>query len=731
MAPSRKKKGGAGGKRPKPKKAFRLPVVEITPARFALALALILAAGWLLRLNDLGADPPGSLSWSQGPFTDGAVVLHDARNKVLHDDWIRDYCEDMFLFPLSNFFAWPFLEAFGVGRLQAALPNTLLGVGAILFFTLAVAKRGRGWALLWALFASLNYYLIQFQRIPVAEPAMVLLMACGFLFYARSDGRAVFLVLAGFFAAAAPLFGKAHAFYFPVVMLAAIALSARERRARFREMRLAATGMAAAVAIWALLLFLPHGDYILAHVTYESVNKHVGGPAGFVREFVQNLFAMGSYTNVFELMPVLTALGLLGLFGALRRGRKLLAVEDRIGVFLLLWLCIGWVTLAAVRLPAPRYLIAVAFPLIFFALRPFAALLEGKSLSWDCPRRAPAILAGIFALAFVLYQPSISTGMKQVQFLNARAWGKGIHDFFIHDNAYAELVVFCAAETLIVLAVVVAVIFVLRPKRIRLSLSPASGAILAIILFAGSLFFNLGNYWYWTRFNTHYLRDASRDLAEWIGPDARLMGSFAPALGIDNTLDVFPYFGGLGDEDVLHKYGITHVVISSKGDFDYLKNHYPEAHARKEKVLAYPVKSRYTSVMAIYRLPRELGGRVVNDYEPTVFERAVRTAADGDWEGALALLREFLRLHPEHADAHYMVGFMYNQLGDSERAAQSFRRAIELRGERPRYYEELARVYRSQGRSREAMELLEHAYQLNPRDKLVQEQIMKMGGQFE
>lgn len=727
---AKKKPSGKPKQRPA-KPPFRLPKIEITRGRFILLLALILSAGWLHRINDLGADPPGALSWSQGPFTDGAVVLHDVRNKVLHGEWIRDYCEDMYLFPLSNAFAYPFMKIFGVGRWQAALPNTILGMLTILIFAVALLPQGRGRALLWALLASLSYFLIHFHRIPIAEPAMVFLMASAFLFYSLAEKKPAMIFLAGVLAGAAPLFGKAHAFYFPVVLLASIFFTETSRSDKISRLRLASLGIVVAVLFWTVFLLLPHGDYILSHITHESVGKHAGGTGGFLREFLQNLFAMGSYTNMFEVMPVLTALAILGLFGTLRAGKNLFQGEHRITSFLVLWLSIGWIALAAVRLPAPRYLTALAFPMLFFALRPIFALLEGKPLSWNFPRSWREMAAGIAALIFIIYQPFIHTGMKTVQFLKSQSWGKGIHDFFIGDDAYAELVIFCAAETLIVVAVVLIVLFLIRPKQIRLSITAASGTIIAVILILGSLSFNVGKYWQWTMFRSHYLRDASRDMTEWLGPDARLMGSFAPALGLDNTFSVFPYFGGLGDEDVLRKYGITHVIVSSKGDFDFLQKNYPSAHEGKEKVLAYPVKSRYTSVMAIYRLPKVLDGQVVHSYEPTLFERAVQTATGGEWAEALTQLREYLRDFPENADAHYLVGFMYNQMGEKTRAADSFRKAIDLRGERPRYYEELAKVYRSLGRTSEAIQLMEHAYRLNPRDKLVQGEIQKMGGQFQ
>ena len=81
---------------------------------FLPTFILLLLMGLGLRIIDLDADPPGSISWSEGPFTDGAVVVHNARNKTLFDEWIVDYCKDLYLFPLSNVVAYATFEVAGV-----------------------------------------------------------------------------------------------------------------------------------------------------------------------------------------------------------------------------------------------------------------------------------------------------------------------------------------------------------------------------------------------------------------------------------------------------------------------------------------------------------------------------------------------------------------------------------------------------------------------------------------
>ena len=122
-------------KRPAPAKPARAKRKRPALPEWAypLLLAVTVLAGWGIRNVDLEADPPEAISWSQGPFTDGAVVVHNARNAALFGEWFREdeYCRDAALFPLSNAAVYPVFRVFGVGRWQAAWPgrSCLRGTG--------------------------------------------------------------------------------------------------------------------------------------------------------------------------------------------------------------------------------------------------------------------------------------------------------------------------------------------------------------------------------------------------------------------------------------------------------------------------------------------------------------------------------------------------------------------------------------------------------------------------
>lgn len=719
----------AKGKKGAAKKRSGGPGLLDRRGRGAALLIATILAGWGIRALFLDADPPFSISWSQGPFTDGAVVVHDARSKALYGEWIVDYTKDLYLFPLSNLAVYPLFRIAGVDRATAAWPNTLFAALSIGAVSLGMWRAfGARRALLWAYLASFSYFLIMFQRIPIAEPAMIFLISLSFLFFTLGGRWRWAPFLAGFFAVAAPLFGKAHAYYFPLALGLTYLLTRRGEEGEGTRLRLALAGMAAAALLWLALLFIPQGGHIVRHLAHESYRKHTGGFLGALSQLFQNVLGMGTYTKLFERMPLLGTLGFLGFAGMLARGRRLFREEPPAAVLFFLWLLLGWIGIAAVRLPAPRYLSALVFPLLYLATRPLAALAAGKPIVWKMPSSRTGSLAAAALFLFAFYQPLSTFGTPMLSYLKFSGWGAGIYALFVQDEAYTELVVFCLLlAALLMLAALGAVALRGAGKPLRLPLSRPGGLAAAVILLCASLFMNMGNWYYWATTRTHHLRDASRDLVDWIGPGARLMGSYAPTLGLDNELRVFPYLGDIGETDAFRKYAITHVAVVSQGDHSDVREKYPDAFAGWEMVLSYPIRCKYSDTIGIFRLPAEAGGVKIHDYERGLFEQGVDLAKARRFEEALDHLSRFSREKPGNADGHYLVGFMYNELGRPEEAIRSVEKAIALRPERAYYYFKLGGIYAGLGRNAESRRLLEISNRLNPRDSDVRDALDRMG----
>lgn len=261
---------------------------------FVIGLGLLLILGFAIRNIDLDADPPENLSWSQGPFTDGAIVIHNARNKALYGTWMLDHCKDMYFYPLANFAAYLSFKLFGVGRAQAAGPNTLLGILSILATCIALLRAGRVATLVWAGFACFNYILIMYDRLPVAEPMMIFLLSISLLFFSYADRWRQAYFGAGLFAVMATLVGKAHAFFFPAALILTLLVTTRKRpRQRKTNVLFVIAGTAIGGALWLGLLGIPHGDYICSQASQATYEKHERDVVEVSKAVFRNLLDMG------------------------------------------------------------------------------------------------------------------------------------------------------------------------------------------------------------------------------------------------------------------------------------------------------------------------------------------------------------------------------------------------------------------------------------------------------
>jgi hypothetical protein len=698
-------------------------------ALFLLASLFLLAAGAAIRLSGIGADPPRDLSWSHAPFTDGAVVVHDARNKALFGEWILDGCRDLSLFPLSNAAAWAVFEAAGVGRAQAALPNVLFALLSAVAVTggLAVCA-GREAAFLWLLLASLNY-MIMFQRLPVAEPAMLFLLSLSFLFFALSPGRRWPPYLSGFFAIAAPLFGKAHAIYFPFALLAAVLLARLPRGRPGLPLRPFLVGGAFALLLWFAVLFPFHGDYILAHWFMESVDKHAGGLIGALLEFPVNFFHMGVHTELVRRLSLALALVFLGLLGFVTEERNRFRDSEPGALLLFFWAAFGWALVAAVHQPAPRYLFPLVTPLLYFATRPLLRLWEGRDFFLRLPRGLPRSLLGGGILVLGLYQLFGAFGGRLLDFLGRSGSGRLVYDFFVRRHVYMEIVPFLFAGTAVLASVAFALLYVFRARfPLRVPLSPARGKASAAFLVVAVLALNIAPWAAWRAHATHCLRDASRDIGDWLGPGARLMGPYAPALGLDNRVRVIPYTGAPGEADAYRKYGVTHVVTASPADDAMILERDPGIHGALEMVLYYPIHTKYSDRMVVYRVPGSSSGEPIHAYRPGPFERGMEALKKDDPEEALRLFREFAEERPGNADGRYMMAVVLDRLGRTAEAAEKAHEAAALRPERGLYLQKLGAIEARRGRVDEARRALAEALRVGGDDANTRALLERLGG---
>lgn len=621
------------------------------PNRFPLLLAGIVALGALLRFADLPADPPKGLSWSQGIYTDGAVVVQNARNQILWGKPVLDYGIDLYWFPFSYAATLATFRTFGVSSTAARATSAVLGLGAIACVALALrSERNSTRALVAAGLLAVSFPFVMFNRIPLAEPGMILLMALGFLFFSLGSARgsARLLAASGFFATSAPLFGKAHAVTFPIVGLLALVLGRPDERSRPRVSAYVA-GCLAAGLLWAAVLILPHGREIIDHFLHESVVKHESSPrkGAFLAESAANALAMGARSGFFSRDLVMTTLAFCAIPILIARRAIAREMESASVRFAALWLLFGWAFLACVKAPAPRYLSALfpamavlASELLFGRLRETTTRggaeargereteTKRRGRASD-PRRArggarvaPGVLAAVFGFAFLAAAVTIAHVGRLATALPAV--GPLVDPIPMGGDPGFPWTIAPAAG---ILALVATLLLVRSRGRVPI---PRAAS---VVLLGLSLLLTVTQFASWAPRRTHHLVTAGRAIGRILGPEAHLVGAYAPAVCLDNRLRVSPYFGPeyMGpdkDPDLFAHYAITHVILVGPDDLKTLEERYPDVAAGLTLVAVYPFDSQYSRQIALLRVPARIGDRVIHHYEPTAAERASEVAVD-------------------------------------------------------------------------------------------------------
>lgn len=623
----------------------RARVIEIA------IIGAILLVALALRARDIDADPPPDLDWSQGLHTDGAVVVQNARNQAIWGKSVLDYGIDMYWFPLSYGASLVAFEALGVSTASARAASIALSLAAIGCVAAGLALEGGGGrrrAIVAGLLLAVSFPFAMYNRLPLAEPAMIALLAAAFLFFAwgSARGSARLIVLSGFMSAAAPLFGKAHAVYLPLAGFLALLLGRPEERARSRLLAYVG-GCAAALALWLAVLVVPHGREIVDHYLHESVVKHEKSAGGrpFLVEAAENAITMGAAKGVgfFSREIVCVTLAFVSLPMLVLRRARGAGIEPASTRFAALWLLFGWAFLACVKFPAARYLTALVPPIAILA-GSFLASARGAGAAGDGENGAPA--AGAAARAAGSAKPAARKERSPGRAPIGAGAIAGVFALFLlaalvflaHAGALGAPFPFLAPiGDAVPSARAAGYPWSLLPAGIALAAAAAFFLVrgasrpaapprwLAIALLALSVILQAQQYAAWAGGASHTVVGAGRGIGALLGERAHLLGAYAPALTLDNRLRSSPYFGPeyMGPDhnpELFSEYGISHVVFGARGDFETLRDRYPEVFRALVPVAEFPFRSLWSDRFVLCRVPNEIGGKKMNDYVPTAQE---------------------------------------------------------------------------------------------------------------
>ena len=671
------------------------------------------------------ADPPTRFSWSNGIYSDPPTLVHAARNAMLFHDWITDYNRDLYVYPLMNALTWVVYQPDGPSRLATVMLAVFAGVATIAAVAAGLWRAaGPRAAALGALLGAVDFWLVGFSRIPVAENVVVALLAWSAFFALSSGWRA--LAVSGSLAVAAVLFGKYHA----VGALPGLAAFLLLRNGGVSRAWPWFAGGGAVALVWFVAVFLPERETILGHVAAQSTGLHGRLPLQVSpREGLLEPFNTLRRSWMFYRMPIVAALAAFFLFwtvGFRAARRRHIANGTAIWAF---WLLSMWLYLSLLSYKAPRYYVLVGAPLVAAAAATLDRLLE-RGIAWRRPRgfaEAAAVVAFAFTFSFGAIDAAKHYASMALEYLSlpppriSEGFYDFLYDVFGNVDTFYQNLAWAGAFA----AVAVATLFVgartggngVRPWHTFVGVSCAA-----------SVAFALAQYGWYAAHRSRYLEEVKESLPRMLGPGPVLLGPMAPLVAQDTEWRALPYYGPPGRPELLHEFGVTHVVVCGSGEARQLEDRFPGLLDRTILVQSWPVQTLFSSTLEVRRLPpaAESSGVAGGSYAPTAFELGSQAVFEERWQDALDHFEEFRatggREMPELLSLESVCWFT---LGDLEKAEALLTSAIRERPGDPLNYQNLAVLDLKRGDRASALENLLKAIRIDPHspqlDQMIQE----------
>lgn len=553
---------------------FRIPIVSLL-----MLVTLALCA------SDLKADPPDSLSWSTGPFTDDALNYYSARNMVLYGTWKVDEYLPFAIYPLANSAMALIFKLLGVGFVQVKLLSVLCAVLSVLIMYLLVKEDyGPLAGMIAALLQATCYPLVMYSRLAMAEPIQILFLLLTGLFYVRGVRRPALMLWCGLFAGAAVLLVKfSSAFLLPVIaiMLVWDFLSRRDDReavrALWRSVLFGVAGLGIATGIWVVMVYLPARNDYFPYIMRTTLNQPSGHPAGLV-PYLLNAFTVGAKSRLFAKMPFVALLG----FSVMP---LLVAGGRRVARYLTGWTLFAVLMLGYMTYRPDRHELVLLPALIACSGAAIATFWQKGTLSRGT--RPTAINTGLYALW-------LWPVLTQLAFFTNGFWGAlkpqsetGLLLMTLVTCMAIGLLMFAAAR--------------LIPRDFTLS-SVGLRAALAAVAVLVILRLDIAQYAGWFSGRAHKMVSFAADLDRSLPDDAVLTGWWAPQLLLSSKKRALFLPDWIDPGDPIARYGVTYVASPENGyDFKLFERLYPDLMRRAKVFRDYEVRGIR---LLIYELPK-------------------------------------------------------------------------------------------------------------------------------
>ena len=133
--------------------------------KIIFCLILLIFLGFRLLYYSADSFP---VSWSSGGYTDIGFYTHNARHKVLFDQWSFGSWDNRFLFPAFNYYYYLFFKAGGVNITSVVLATIFIQLIALFFLykILQQIYKNDALALVGILIYSYTFVVVRNNRIP-------------------------------------------------------------------------------------------------------------------------------------------------------------------------------------------------------------------------------------------------------------------------------------------------------------------------------------------------------------------------------------------------------------------------------------------------------------------------------------------------------------------------------------------------------------------------------------
>lgn len=511
-----------------------------------LAIVLLFAIG--LRLYSPQADPPPDLSWSGGLWFDEGNQCHNARSKILFNEWFPDEWNDHFYAPILSYIKYAWFKIAGVGLLQERLISHFFAILTLIFYYFIAKKTfSYPFSILALFLLGINYITIMYNRVGMYETPVIFLTVVSLYLLITSNDKKILLFLSGVFSFLVYTFKNLYICFVPVTFCAYILHSISTNKQEYKSNKkiiinsfFILLGIAIVFIIWFATFYIQHREWIL--YSAGDFIKSVLFPNNF-QEAINNTLRY-PLIHYYKRMPIIWVCSLLYLHILFR---KLIRKEANLAelTFAILFLA-HLIFFSFISYRPIRYFVAPIPAMIFMGVSLWSCSInkQTKHFKYNLGQK-------IFITLFDFIWLYISIYLCYIPLISLLFNIKNLNPSF---KQYLIL-------TILTIAIAHLILKLYQKFSQDTFLRIASTKFIIAVLVLLSTILNIHQYIIWQINKTYKVRDISRKLGEDL-KDAFIAGLTAPAFNLENRhKSLFLWENFVNYEKPFEKYPLTHAIL--------------------------------------------------------------------------------------------------------------------------------------------------------------------------